>query len=127
MQNIQVLGIQVSELVLILVFEGVVFHYIWLKCLFWDSYYTFWHFILTFCLKMHNWEWKKKADPNFLIILGRSEKGKQTFFLGLIAGTSCINLSINTVTNKTKKKQTNKNKQTTKQNKKMKINKQQQQ
>ena len=76
---------------LILVLEGVVFHYSRLKCLFGTVlYYTFWHFVLTILfenakLRMSKKK-KKKRWPLFSKIFGWSEKGKQTSFsLGLMS------------------------------------------
>ena len=63
---------------------------------FWDSYYIFWHFILTFCLKMQNWKSvkkkKKKRDPYFLIfwgkmVFGLNRANRQLFFRPDAAGT----------------------------------------
>ena len=59
------------------------------KVPFWDSYnyFIFWHFVLTFLFKNANLRIKKKggeSQPSSSDNLGRSEKGKQISFLGLI-------------------------------------------
>ena len=57
------LGMQSSKTGLILVLEGVVFHYIWLlKCLFGTVTIYSDIFFKHFCLKMQNWESKKKKE-----------------------------------------------------------------
>ena len=65
--------------------EGVVFHYIWLKCLFWMvTIYSDILLFQLFCLKckIENEKKKKKRKRSlFSDNLGQSEKGKQTFFL----------------------------------------------
>ena len=75
-------AMQSHRIGLILVLESVVFHYSWLKCLFGPV--TIYTDILfpNFCLKCKIEREKKKSWPLFFNILGRSEKGKQTYFLG---------------------------------------------
>ena len=65
------LGTQSLRIALILVLEGTVFHFIWLKYLFWDSYYIFWHFTFKVALDKFNiipnfFEKKKNKKKGFL-------------------------------------------------------------
>ena len=82
-------GMQTLKTGLILVLEGIVFHYIWLKILYWVTNYIFWHIILTFFFKIQNWvskkkkerkkkKKKKKSRPLFSNNLGRSVGKGQT-------------------------------------------------
>ena len=67
---------------LIMVLEGVVFQYIWLKIPFWDSYYIFWQFILTFLLKVTRLSIRKKKKEYFVV--GQKRANKHLPFLGLV-------------------------------------------
>ena len=68
---------------LVLVLDWVIFHYIWLKCLFVTVLYIFWHRILTLKKK------KKKKDPYFPIFwVGRKMANKP--FLGPISDSISI-------------------------------------
>ena len=76
------LSMQSPRIGLILVLEGLVFHDVWLKCLF--GTVTIWHFIWTFLFENAKLRIKKKKKkkswPLFSNILGQLEKGKQSSF-----------------------------------------------
>ena len=73
------LGMQSLRIGLILVLEGVVFYFIWLKYLF-GTVIIYSDFILNIFVWKYESEYqkKKKSWPLFSDILGWSEKGKQT-------------------------------------------------
>ena len=79
-----ILGMQSLRIGLILVLEGVVFHYIWLKYLFGTvTIYPdnlFWTFLFKNTKLSIKKKKKKKGQPLFSNVLGRSQNGKQTSF-----------------------------------------------
>ena len=82
------LGMQSPRIGLILVLEGIVFHYMWLKCLL-GTVTIYSDILFEHCVKMQNLKKKKKSQTIFSDILEWSEKGKQTsFFLGPTFGYS---------------------------------------
>ena len=87
------LGMQTLKIGSILVLEGIVFHYIWLKYLFGTITIIYFDILFQhFCLK-RNWVWKKnkkqKGRSLFLFWVGRKRANKH-FFLGLIEHTSSM-------------------------------------
>ena len=79
------LGMQSHRIGLIMALEGVVFHYIKLKCLLGTVTCIFWHFLLLFLFNKCYIDNQKKTDPNFQYF-GSVEKGQTSIFLlGLTA------------------------------------------
>ena len=62
------------------------------KIPFWDSYYMFWHFILTFFIEEYKVEYHKKKRPTLVFrFFGSFVKGQTNFFfLGLMWSNKCV-------------------------------------